>query len=97
MKGYLIANIAVSDAAGFEAYRSQVPAVIAQHGGRYLVRGGAVQQVERGDSFERLVVIEFPSLEAARRFYGSAAYAPLLALRERTTRSEVVLVEGYEG
>jgi uncharacterized protein (DUF1330 family) len=70
--------------------------VIAQYGGRYLVRAGAVHPLEGELGIDRFVVLEFPSMEAARRFYDSPEYAPLLKLRTETTRSRVALVEGYD-
>jgi uncharacterized protein (DUF1330 family) len=97
MPGYLIANIKVTDPAGFERYRAEVPAVIARHGGRYLVRGGTVDRVENADGFNRVVVLEFPSLEAARAFYHGPDYAPLSKLRSDSTDSQVILVDGYAG
>jgi uncharacterized protein (DUF1330 family) len=97
MRGYLIANIKVTDPEAFERYRAAVPPVIAAHGGRYLVRGGALERLEDADGFNRVVVLEFPSLEAARTFYHSADYAPLSKLRAESTVSQVVLVEGYDG
>ena len=97
MRGYLIANIKVTDPEAFERYRAAVPSVIARHGGRYLVRGGTLERLENADGFNRVVVLEFPSLEAARAFYHSADYAPLLKLRGDSTASQAVLVEGYGG
>ena len=94
--GYLVANVVVQDPAKFEEYRLQVPAVIAQYGGRYVVRGGQTDAVEKaGNGLARIVVLEFPNLEAARRFYHSPEYAPLIALRKASTQSDVVLIEGY--
>jgi len=55
MAAYLIANVDVKDAAAFEEYRKQVPATIARHGGRYLVRGGRVERVEGTWNPKRLV------------------------------------------
>ena len=95
MPGYLIANIKVTDPEGFERYRAGVPAVIAQYGGRYLVRGGAMERLENAEGFNRVVVLEFPSLDALRAFYFSPEYAPLLKLRLETTESQTVMVEGY--
>ncbi len=95
MPAYLIANIEVTDPEGFERYRAAVPAVIAAHGGRYLVRGGEKQLVEGDLKLHRLVILEFPSMTALRGFYDSADYAPLLALRLASTRSDVAFVEGY--
>ncbi|WP_237215120.1 DUF1330 domain-containing protein [Falsiroseomonas oryziterrae] len=95
MPAYLIANIEVTDPEGFERYRAAVPPVIAAHGGRYLVRGGAQTALEGALALKRLVILEFPSMAAAQAFYASPDYAPLLALRLATTRSDVVLVEGH--
>lgn len=95
MPGYLIANIKVTDPEGFERYRAGVPAVIAQYGGRYVVRGGAMERLENAEGFNRVVVLEFPSLAAARAFYDSPEYAPLLKLRLETTESQAVMIEGY--
>jgi uncharacterized protein (DUF1330 family) len=95
MPGYLIANLKVTDPEGFERYRAGVPAVIAQYGGRYAVRGGMLDRLENAEGFDRVVVLEFPSLDAARAFYRSPEYAPLLKLRIETTESQVVLVDGY--
>ena len=95
MTVYLIANITVTDPERYQHYRAQVPAVVAQYGGRFLVRAGAVHPVEGEFGLDRFVVIEFPSLEAARQFYDSPEYAPLLKLRMDTTRSQVAFVEGY--
>ncbi len=95
MPAYLIANIEVTDPAGFERYRSAVPPVIAAHGGRYLVRGGAHRAVEGSLPLKRLVILEFPTMAALQGFYESADYRPLLELRLASARSEVAFVEGY--
>ncbi len=95
MPAYLIVNIEVTDPAGFERYRMAVPPVIAAHGGRYLVRGGELHALEGALPLKRLVILEFPSIEAARGFYAAPEYQPLLALRLASTRSDLVLVEGY--
>jgi uncharacterized protein (DUF1330 family) len=94
MAAYLIAEVDVTDAALFEEYRKRVPGTIAQHGGTYLVRGGSTETKEGGWEPKRLVVLEFPSMEQARKWYQSPEYAPALALRLKAARSKVVLVEG---
>jgi uncharacterized protein (DUF1330 family) len=94
MLGYIIVNIEVTDREGFERYRDAVPPMIAKHGGRYLVRGGKLQVKEGAPGWQRLVVLEFPSLAAAQAFYDDPDYAPLLALRLASTKSEMVMVEG---
>ena len=95
MPAYLVANITVTNSKRYPEYREKVPPVIAQYGGKFLVRGGAIHPAEGDLGVDRLVVIEFPTLEAARRFYDSPEYAPLLKLRLETARSQVAFVEGY--
>ena len=95
MPAYFIVNLDVQDPEKFERYRAGVPAVIEKHGGRYLVRGGELHPVEGDLGLKRLVVLGFPSLEAARRFYNSPEYAPLLRLRQESAASDIVLVEGW--
>jgi uncharacterized protein (DUF1330 family) len=97
MAGYLIANLDITDPAKFAEYREKVVSVIERFGGRYLVRGGEVRRVEGNLPLHRLVVLEFPTLDAAQRFYDSAEYQPLIKLRLASTRSDLVLVEGYSG
>jgi len=94
MAAYLIAEIEVTDSAGYDEYRKQVGAVIAKYAGRFLVRGGAIESKEGGWQPKRLVVVEFPSLDKARTFYHSADYAPLIALRQKASHGKLVLVEG---
>ncbi len=94
MAAYLLANLTVRDAQKFEAYRQAVPAVIARFGGRYLVRGGVVEAKEGDPGLNRVVILEFPDMAAARAFYDSPDYAPLLALRLAAADGTLVLVEG---
>lgn len=94
MKGYVIAEVEVTDPATFEQYRQGVPPTVAAHGGRYLVRGGAITPAEGGWNPKRLIVLEFPDVAAAKAWHDSAAYAPLKAMRERSARSRIVIVEG---
>ena len=94
MPAYLVGRITVHDDAKYAEYRAQVPPIIAAYGGRYLVRGGAVEVKEGEPPPGRLVVVEFPDMDVARAFYGSAEYAPVLRLRLDSADSEVVFVEG---
>jgi uncharacterized protein (DUF1330 family) len=96
MKGYVIGDIEVTDPATFAEYGKQVPATIAQYGGKYLIRGGKMQALEGDWQPKRTVVLEFPSLEQAQKWYRSPEYAPLIALRQKASRGSLVLVEGYQ-
>jgi uncharacterized protein (DUF1330 family) len=94
MPGYVIAEVEITDPAGFEEYRKQVSATIQKYGGRYVVRGGACQALEGDRPPGRLVVIEFSSVEQARRWYDSEEYRGPKALRIKCARSRLLLVEG---
>jgi uncharacterized protein (DUF1330 family) len=71
-----------------------VPAVVEKYGGRYLVRGGTMEHIEGRWDVSRLVVLEFPSMEQLKRFYHSAEYAPLIALRQKSARTIFTAVDG---
>jgi uncharacterized protein (DUF1330 family) len=94
MPAYFIVDNEVTDSAGFDEYRKQVPATVQKYGGRFLVRGGPIQTLEGDRQPKRIVVTEFPSIEQARRWYDSEEYRALKAIRSRSARGSVVLVEG---
>jgi uncharacterized protein (DUF1330 family) len=94
MAAYVIANVDIKDAALFEQYRKQVPDTLARHGGRYLVRGGQHEKLEGAWTPSRLVVLEFPTREQARRWYESEEYREPKALRMKCALTDVVLVQG---
>jgi uncharacterized protein (DUF1330 family) len=94
MSAYIIGDVAVTDPAGYEEYRAQVLDTLAPYQGRFLVRGGAFAVLEGDWPSQRLVVLEFPSAEQARAWYGSPAYQRILPIRQRHARSKLLLVEG---
>jgi uncharacterized protein (DUF1330 family) len=96
MPAYLIVDLEVTDPAGYEEYRQQVPASLATHGAKLLVRGGRVATLEGGWKPKRIVVVEFPSMDAAQRWYDSEEYRGPKALRLKSTRGSAILVEGVE-
>jgi len=95
-KGYVVAEVDVHDPDGFAAYRAAVPEVIAQFGGRYVARGGAITGVEGVPPSGRIVIVEFPSKAQAEAFVQSAEYAPVAAIRQRTSSSRLFVVEGVD-
>jgi uncharacterized protein (DUF1330 family) len=94
MPAYVIAEVTVTDAGTMEEYRKQVPATVARYGGRFLVRGGAHETIEGDWKPNRLVILEFPSMEQARRWYDSEEYREPKALRIKSGRTNLVVVEG---
>jgi uncharacterized protein (DUF1330 family) len=94
MSAYIFASVEITDPAAYEEYRRRVPAIIAAYGGRYLARGGAVERLEGNTPVNRLVIVEFPDMVQLKAFYNSAEYQPLLAIRQRAARSNLLAIEG---
>jgi len=94
MAALLIADIDVHDPELAAEYRRQVVSLIAKHGGTYLARGGDVQIKEGDWQPGRLVVISFPSMTAAQAFYDDPEYAPVKDLRLRSSKGNLLFVEG---
>jgi uncharacterized protein (DUF1330 family) len=94
MAAYLVAQVRIEDSETYDRYRAAVPALVERFGGRFLARGGALEVLEGAWPLPRLVIIEFPSRDAARRFYDSPEYQQILPLRQQASQGNVVLVEG---
>ncbi|MGE5470493.1 MAG: DUF1330 domain-containing protein [Bacteroidota bacterium] len=96
-KGYIIAEAKVDDVAAFELYRPLSEAAIAQYGGRFVIRGGDAEVLEGAWSPpQRLIVIEFDSVEQARRFYCSDEYQAARKLRENAGVMNMLVAGGVE-
>jgi uncharacterized protein (DUF1330 family) len=91
--GYLILHGEVTDPDGYEEYKEKAQVILAEHGARYLARGGGATPVE-GEWLPRFVVVEFPSYEAALAFYHSPEYQEVAEIRKRCSKSAVAIVEG---
>jgi uncharacterized protein (DUF1330 family) len=94
MPAYVIADIEILDQTLFEEYRQAVPATIAAFDGRYLARGGATEVLEGSWSPRRCVILEFPDIERFRAWWSSPEYAPLREMRQRATRSHLIVTQG---
>jgi uncharacterized protein (DUF1330 family) len=95
-KGYLLVEIKVTDALAYEAYKQLAGPAVAQYGGRYLARGGSVDVLEGAWSRpERLVIVEFESVEQARKFYDSPEYRAAREVRQDAASMNMLVVEGF--
>lgn len=93
-KGYVIAEIDVTDPEIYKQYMPLAQAAIAAHGGRYVVRGGDPQALEGETAPQRFVVLEFDSREHAEAFYRSPQYQEAMAVRVRSSTGRVFLLTG---
>jgi uncharacterized protein (DUF1330 family) len=94
MAAYVIADIEVTDQVGYEEYRRLAGPALEAYGGRFLVRGGAIETLEGTWQPRRLILLEFESVDQARQWYHSPEYQEAKTIRERTARSNLVIVEG---
>jgi uncharacterized protein (DUF1330 family) len=94
MAAYVLAEIDVQDPNAYEDYKKLARAAIEKHGGRYLVGGGKAEAIEGSAPANRLVVLQFPSAEAAKSWYHSPEYQEAAKIRHRASKARVLLVEG---
>jgi uncharacterized protein (DUF1330 family) len=94
MAAYIIVDVNVKDAKAFEPYKQPTSASVAQYGGRFIVRSSEYEVLEGDWRPTRLVIIEFPSLEAAKRWYESPEYRKVLPIRLQHAVSKMLLVNG---
>ena len=94
MPAYVLAEVEITNPDGYREYTAVVPATIARYGGRFLVRGGAATALEGDWPQIRRVIIEFPSVEAAKRWFDSPEYEKPKAMRRANSRGRLLLMEG---
>jgi len=95
-KAYVIARITVTDPRAYGEYVKDATEAIRKYGGRPLARGGVYEPLE-GEARPRNVILEFESLEQAKRYYHSPEYQAAKAKRTNAGVAEIVAVEGVEG
>ncbi|MCY4543379.1 MAG: DUF1330 domain-containing protein [Rhodobacteraceae bacterium] len=93
MSAYWIAHVNVTDAETYGKYAELAGKAIAEHGGKFLVRGGDYEVME-GSCRPRNVIVEFPDMAAARRCYRSETYSEALTYASRASERDLVLLEG---
>ena len=94
MSAYIVVQVEVTEPAGYDEYKKMVPSSLAAFGGKFVVRGGACETLEGSWHPKRLVVLEFPSVAKAKQWWASNEYRDAKALRQRTAKTEMIVVEG---
>jgi uncharacterized protein (DUF1330 family) len=96
MKAYVIFDEHIIDPDGIQEYIRQAPPILERYGGKLLTAGGTIETLE-GDWHPRmLVILEFESLEQAKRWYYSDEYTHVRAIRNQASRTQLILVEGTQ-
>ena len=96
MAAYVIADVRVEDPAQYEDYKRMVPATLAAYGGRFIARGGRTEVLEGEWRPNRVVIIEFESVERAKEWWASEEYRAARDLRQRTSTGSLIVVEGLK-
>jgi uncharacterized protein (DUF1330 family) len=96
MPAYIIVEIEIHDPETYEEYKKLTPVSLGAYGGKFIVRGGKAETLEGEWQPQRIVVLEFPTVERAKEWWASEAYAPAKNLRQRTAHTKMIVVEGFE-
>ncbi len=94
MPAYIVVETDIHDPDQYEIYKQASPGAVAAGGGRFIARGGELVVLEGDWQPKRLVLLEFPDLDAAKRFYESPEYQDAKRLREGAAHLNMVAVEG---
>lgn len=94
MSAYVIVRVNVTDPEQYEKYKLLSPGAVQEYGGTFVVRGGAHDVLEGEPDDRRIVVLEFPTVDAAKSFYNSEAYTHARQVRAGAAEMEAVVVEG---
>lgn len=94
MPAYILVDCEGIDPARYEQYKALAPAAIARYGGRYLARGGETVKLEGDWTPNRVVLLEFPTLDAVRAFHDSPEYRAAREARRGAANMNMVAVAG---
>jgi uncharacterized protein (DUF1330 family) len=96
MTTYVITDIRVTDPVRYEDYKVLSSSSAALYGGKFLVRGGAHETLEGDWQPNRVVILQFPSADHARKWWSSPEYEAAKAIRQEAAESQIIMVEGTE-
>ena len=94
MLAYVVVDIEVTNPTDYARYKDLAGASVTKHGGRYLARGGKTDVLEGSFQPKRFVILEFPSVEKAKAWWGSTDYAEAKSLRQKAAKTSMVVTEG---
>lgn len=97
MPAYVLVEIEVTDPTTYEDYKKLTPATLAAYDGKFIVRGGATEQLEGEGPVNRIVVLQFPTTEQAKAWWNSPEYSEAKAIRQRASNTRMIVLEGFEG
>lgn len=96
MPAYMIVRVNVTDAAQYAQYTKLTPGIVKQYGGSFVIRGGEKHVLEGPEARERIVLLQFPDVESAKRMYNSAEYQAAVKVRAGAAQASFIVMEGLE-
>jgi len=96
MAAYIFGRIEVTDWDRYTEYMKLTPGIIEKYGGRFIARGGQMIALEGPEIAERVVLVEFPTLERAREFYDSEEYQRVRKIRHGAAAVSLIAIEGTD-
>lgn len=97
MAAYVIVEIEITDPEAYKDYTKLTPATLEKYNGKFIVRGGNYESLEGNWKPDRIVLLEFPSLERAKEWWNSPEYTPAKSIRQKAANTKMIVVEGYQG
>ncbi len=94
MSAYIIARVNVTDMTQYKEYTKLTPGIIEKFGGKFIARGGEVTTLEGDEEENRVVLLEFPTAQAAKDFYNSDEYQAAIKVREGASEGQFIVVDG---
>ena len=94
MPAYVIVEVSIQDPNDYEEYKKLTPATIAAYNGRFVVRGGQTETLEGDWQPERIVVLEFPTVNRAKEWWASDVYSKTKTIRQRRAKTKMIVVQG---
>jgi uncharacterized protein (DUF1330 family) len=95
MAAYVIVEISITNHVEYEEYKKLTPAAIAAYDGKFIVRSTNTESLEGNWQPERMVVLEFPSVERAKEWWNSNEYSKAKEIRQRSASTKMLVVEGF--
>jgi uncharacterized protein (DUF1330 family) len=94
MSAYMLALVNVTDMEQYKKYTQLTPDIIAEYGGKFIVRGGEKIVLEGGEIDQRIVLVEFPTYQAVQDFYNSEAYQNAKKVRDGASEAVFIALDG---
>lgn len=97
MPAYVLIEIEIHDKNTYFQYIEKARLIVESYGGQYLIRGGKVTPLFGDWNPERIILIKFPSHEDVEKCFNSEEYLEIAKLRENSTETRSIILEGYDG